>query len=46
MGKDNTQISFEVQVLQSGNWRIHAQFSENERDDAINEARALESMMT
>ena len=44
MGKDNTQISFEVQVLQSGNWRIHAQFSENERDDAIDEARALESM--
>ncbi len=44
MGKDNTQISFEVQVLQSGNWRIHAQFSENERDEAINEAKALESM--
>ena len=44
MGKNTTQISFEVQVLQSGNWRIHAQFSENERDDAIDEAKALESM--
>ena len=44
MGKNTTQISFEVQVLQSGNWRIHAQFSEEERDEAIGEAKALESM--
>ena len=44
MGKNTTQISFEVQVLQGGNWRIHAQFSEDERDEAIGEAKALESM--
>lgn len=44
MGKDSIQTSYEVQVLQSGKWRIHAQFSQDERDDAINEAKALESM--
>lgn len=44
MGKDIVQVSFEVQVLQGGNWRIHAQFSEDERDDAIEEAKILESM--
>ncbi|MDH5488853.1 MAG: adenylate/guanylate cyclase domain-containing protein [Rhodospirillaceae bacterium] len=44
MGKDSVQTSYEVQVLQSGNWRIHAQFSKEEREAAIDEARALESM--
>ncbi|MDH5772140.1 MAG: hypothetical protein OEY84_03300 [Rhodospirillaceae bacterium] len=44
MGKDSVQTSYEVQVLQSGNWRIHAQFSKEEREEAIDEARALESM--
>ncbi|MDH3336125.1 MAG: Rab5-interacting family protein, partial [Rhodospirillaceae bacterium] len=44
MGKDSVQTSYEVQVLQSGNWRIHAQFSKEERESAIDEARALESM--
>lgn len=38
------QTSYEVQVLQSGNWRIHAQFAENGREDAIEEAVALENM--
>ena len=36
--------SYEVQVLQGGKWRIHAQFPSGGRDDAIEEAKALESM--
>ncbi|MCR4378940.1 MAG: adenylate/guanylate cyclase domain-containing protein [Rhodospirillales bacterium] len=36
--------SYEVQVLQGGKWRIHAQFPSGARDDAIEEAIALENM--
>jgi len=36
--------SYEVQVLQGGKWRIHAQFPSGARDDAIEEAKTLESM--
>ena len=36
--------SYEVQVMQAGKWRIHAQFPANARDDAIEEAKTLESM--
>lgn len=36
--------SYEVQVMQGGKWRIHAQFPSGARDEAIEEAKALESM--
>lgn len=36
--------SYEVQVMQGGKWRIHAQFPPSSRDDAIEEAKTLESM--
>ena len=36
--------SYEVQVMQGGKWRIHAHFPPSARDDAIEEAKALESM--
>ncbi|MEG3618447.1 adenylate/guanylate cyclase domain-containing protein [Magnetovibrio sp. PR-2] len=36
--------SYEVQVMQGGKWRIHAQFPPAARDDAIEEAKTLESM--
>lgn len=36
--------SYEVQVLQGGKWRIHAQFPSGARDDAIEEAITLETM--
>jgi len=39
-----SSTSFEVQVMQGGKWRIHAQFPSSGRDDAIAEAQALESM--
>jgi len=39
-----TSISYEVQVMQAGGWRIHAQFPANARDDAIEEAKTLESL--
>jgi len=39
-----TSTSYEVQVMQGGKWRIHAQFPPNGRDDAIEEAKTLESM--
>ncbi|HEY9078979.1 adenylate/guanylate cyclase domain-containing protein [Magnetovibrio sp.] len=36
--------SYEVQVMQGGKWRIHAQFPPSGREDAIEEAKTLESM--
>lgn len=36
--------SYEVLVQQDGKWRIHAQFPSGARDDAIEEAKALENM--
>ena len=36
--------SYEVQVMQGGKWRIHAQFPPSGRDDALEEAKTLESM--
>ncbi|MFC1673488.1 adenylate/guanylate cyclase domain-containing protein [Pseudomonadota bacterium] len=36
--------TYEVQVMQGGKWRIHAQFPPNGRDDALEEAESLESM--
>jgi len=36
--------SYEVQVMQGGKWRIHAQFPPAGREDAIEEAKTLESM--
>ncbi|MCW8916719.1 MAG: adenylate/guanylate cyclase domain-containing protein [Magnetovibrio sp.] len=36
--------SYEVQVMQGGKWRIHAQFPPTAREDAIEEAKTLESM--
>lgn len=36
--------SYEVLVQQDGKWRIHAQFPSSARDDAIEEAKALENM--
>ncbi len=36
--------SYEVQVLQGGKWRIHAQFPSGARDDAIEEAKTLENL--
>jgi len=38
------QKSYEVQVMQGGRWRIHAQFPQNGHDDAIEEAKTLESL--
>lgn len=39
-----SSTSYEVQVMQGGKWRIHAQFPPSGRDDAIDEAKTLESM--
>lgn len=39
-----TSMSYEVQVMQGGGWRIHAQFPEGQRDDAIEEAKTLENL--
>ena len=36
--------SYEVQVMQGGKWRIHAQFPPSGKEDAIEEAKTLESM--
>lgn len=36
--------SYEVLVQQDGKWRIHAQFPSGARDEAIEEAKALENM--
>lgn len=36
--------TYEVQVMQGGKWRIHAQFPPSARADAIDEAKTLESM--
>ena len=36
--------SYEVQVMQGGKWRIHAQFPPSGREDAIEEAMTLESL--
>ncbi|MBF0249305.1 MAG: adenylate/guanylate cyclase domain-containing protein [Alphaproteobacteria bacterium] len=36
--------SYEVLVMQGGKWRIHAQFPASAREDAIDEAKMLESM--
>ncbi|PHS75039.1 MAG: hypothetical protein COB59_11800 [Rhodospirillaceae bacterium] len=38
------QTSYEVQVMQGGRWRIHAQFPSSGRDEAIEEAKTLESL--
>ena len=38
------QISYEVQVMQGDRWRIHAQFPSSGRDEAIEEAKTLESL--
>lgn len=39
-----SSTSYEVQVMQGGKWRIHAQFPPSAREDALEEAQALESM--
>ena len=39
-----TSTSYEVLVMQGGSWRIHAQFPEGARDDAIEEAKTLEDL--
>ena len=39
-----SSTSYEVQVMQGGKWRIHAQFPPSAREDAIEEAKTLESM--
>ncbi len=39
-----TSTSYEVLVMQGGSWRIHAQFPEGQRDDAIEEAKTLEDL--
>ena len=36
--------TYEVQVMQAGKWRIHAQFPANGREDAIEEAKTLEAL--
>lgn len=36
-------VSFEVYYLQYGRWQIHHRYSMSERDDAINEAKRLDS---
>jgi len=38
------QTSYEVQVMQEGRWRIHAQFPSEGREDAVEEAKTLESL--
>ncbi len=38
------QTSYEVQVMQGGSWRIHAQFPHDGKEDAVEEAKTLESM--
>ena len=38
------QKSYEVQVMQGGRWRIHAQFPHNGQEDAISEAKTLETL--
>jgi len=43
-GAMTSSTSYEVQVMQGGKWRIHAQFPPSGREDAIEEAKALESM--
>ena len=44
IGAMASSTSYEVQVMQGGKWRIHAQFPPSGRDDAIEEAKTLESM--
>lgn len=44
IGAAMASTSYEVQVMQAGKWRIHAQFPANAREDAIEEAKTLESM--
>jgi len=39
-----SSTSYEVQVMQGGKWRIHAQFPSSARDDALEEAQTLETM--
>ena len=43
-GAMTNSTSYEVQVMQGGKWRIHAQFPPSGRDDAIEEAKTLESL--
>jgi len=43
-GAMTSSTSYEVQVMQGGKWRIHAQFPPSGREDAIEEAKTLESM--
>jgi len=43
-GAMTNSTSYEVQVMQGGKWRIHAQFPPSGREDAIEEAKTLESM--
>ncbi len=40
------KISFEVMVLTKGRWVIHSAYSENERAQAVRDAKALENLST
>ena len=37
------ELSYEVYYLQSGQWRIHARFAANKRDEAEEEAKRLDT---
>jgi len=44
VGAMTSSTTYEVQVMQGGKWRIHAQFPPSGREDAIEEAQTLESL--
>jgi len=38
------EVNYEVQVQQGGRWSIHARFTGDQKDDAINEGRELDKL--
>ncbi len=46
MSGSSSKVTFEVQILQSGRWEVHASYPGDQQGQAIKDAKALENIST